>query len=113
MKNLPEMRESQEMQVRFLDWEDPTEEEMATHSSILTWRIHGQRSLGGYSPWDRKSWTRLRDLDARTGRCLVLTSARSTNKNDKPRNVAKISFRNRTPSGKGFDRSLWTGVWKK
>jgi len=24
---------------------------MATHSSILTWRIPGQRSLAGYSPW--------------------------------------------------------------
>ena len=24
---------------------------MATHSSILAWRIHGQRSLVGYSPW--------------------------------------------------------------
>ena len=29
---------------------DPLEEEMATHSSIV-WRIHGQRSLVGYSPW--------------------------------------------------------------
>ena len=114
VKNPPEMRESQEMQVQFLNWEDPTEEEMATHSSILAWRIHGQRSLGGYSPWDRKSWTRLSDLDAHTqADGLVLTSTRSTNKNDKPRNVAKISFRNLTPSGKGFDRSLWTGVWEK
>ena len=25
--------------------------EMATHSSILAWRIHGQNSLVGYSPW--------------------------------------------------------------
>ena len=24
---------------------------MATHSSILAWEIHGQRSLVGYSPW--------------------------------------------------------------
>ena len=29
----------QEMQVRFLSWEDPMEEGMATHSSILAWRI--------------------------------------------------------------------------
>ena len=29
----------QETQVRFLGWEDPLEEEMATHSSILAWRI--------------------------------------------------------------------------
>ena len=27
---------------------------MATHSSILAWRIHGQGSLAGYSPWGRK-----------------------------------------------------------
>ena len=24
------------------------------NSSILAWRIHGQRSLVGYSPWDHK-----------------------------------------------------------
>ena len=26
---------------------------MSSHSSILAWRIHGQRSLVGYSPWGR------------------------------------------------------------
>ena len=30
------------------------EKEVATHSSILAWRIHGQKSLEGYSPWGRK-----------------------------------------------------------
>ena len=40
----------QEMWVPSLGWEDPLEEDMATHSSILAWRIHGQRSLVGYSP---------------------------------------------------------------
>ena len=34
--------------------EDPLEKGMATHSSILTGEFHGQRSLVGYSPWDRK-----------------------------------------------------------
>jgi len=29
----------QETQVQFLGWENPLEKEMATHSSILTWRI--------------------------------------------------------------------------
>ena len=28
------------------------EKEIATHSSILAWKIHGQRSLVGCSPWD-------------------------------------------------------------
>ena len=36
VKNLPAM---QETQVQFLGWEDPLEKEMATHSSILVWRI--------------------------------------------------------------------------
>ena len=29
----------QETQVQYLGWEDPLEKEMATHSSILVWRI--------------------------------------------------------------------------
>ena len=33
------MQEPQEMQVRFLGREDPLEHGMATHSSILAWRI--------------------------------------------------------------------------
>ena len=37
-----------------LGQEDPLEKEMATHSCILAWRIHGQRSLVGYSPWGHK-----------------------------------------------------------
>ena len=36
VKNLPAM---QEMWVWSLSWEDPLEEEMATHSSILVWEI--------------------------------------------------------------------------
>ena len=34
-----------------LGWEDPLEEGMATHSSILPGESHGQRSLVGHSPW--------------------------------------------------------------
>ena len=33
------MQETQETQVRSLGQEDPLEEEMATHSSIIAWRI--------------------------------------------------------------------------
>ena len=43
VKNLPAM---QETWVRSLGWEDLLEEEMATHSSILAWRI----------PTDRGAW---------------------------------------------------------
>ena len=38
------------MWVRSLGWEDPLEEEMAIHSSILPGKSYGQRSLAGYSP---------------------------------------------------------------
>ena len=58
VKNLSAM---QETQVQFLGQEDPLEKEMAIHSSILAWKIHGQKSLAGYSPWGRKSRTRLSD----------------------------------------------------
>ena len=43
VKNSPEMRETW---VRPLDWEDPLEEGMATHSSISAWRI----------PMDGRAW---------------------------------------------------------
>ena len=35
-------------------WEDPLEEELATHSSVLAWEIPGERSLLGYSIWGLK-----------------------------------------------------------
>ena len=44
VKNQPAMPE---MWVRFLGWENPLEKEMATHSSILAWRIPGIEEPGG------------------------------------------------------------------
>ena len=44
VKNLPEMPETQ---VQFLGWEDVLEEDMATHSSILTWKIPWTEEPGG------------------------------------------------------------------
>ena len=41
----------EEMRVRFLGWEDPLEEEVATHCSILAWKIPWTRSLVGCRPW--------------------------------------------------------------
>ena len=46
----------QETRVRFLGGEDALEEEMATHSVLLSGESHGQRSLAGYRPWGRKEW---------------------------------------------------------
>ena len=54
-KNLPAM---QETQVQSLGQEDRLEKEMATHSSILAWRIPWTEEPGGlHSPWGCKSWT--------------------------------------------------------
>ena len=38
---------TQEIQVRSLGWEDPLEEGMVTHCSILAWRIPGTEEPGG------------------------------------------------------------------
>ena len=43
-----------ETQVRSLGQEDPLEKEMATHSSILAWKIPWTDDLVGYSPWGHK-----------------------------------------------------------
>ena len=43
VKNLPAMRETW---VQSMGWEDPLQESMATHSSILAWRI----------AMDREAW---------------------------------------------------------
>ena len=51
VKNLPAM---QETQVQSLGWEDPLEKRMATHSSILAWRIPWTEKPGGLNPWGCK-----------------------------------------------------------
>ena len=44
VKNLPAI---QETLVQSLVWEDPLDKEMATHSSVLAWRISGMGEPGG------------------------------------------------------------------
>ena len=44
----------QETWVQSLDQEDPLEEEMATHSNILAWRMPWTEEPDGYSPWGHK-----------------------------------------------------------
>ena len=52
VNNLSAMRETE---VRSLGWEDPLEEGMTTHSSILAWRIPWTEEPGGLcSPWGGK-----------------------------------------------------------
>ena len=57
------MQETQEMQVWFMGREDPLEEGMATHSSILAWRIPRTEEPGGLqstgSQRDGHDWSNL------------------------------------------------------
>ena len=59
-------------QVRSLSQEDPLEKGMATHSSILAWRIYVQRSLVGCSPWGHKEL----DMTERLTLSLSLSATR-------------------------------------
>ena len=54
VKNLPSM---QETWVRSLGWEDPLEKGMATHSSVLTWRLPWTVGPGGLQSM---GWQRVR-----------------------------------------------------
>ena len=69
VKRLPTMRETQ---VQSLGQEDLLEKEMATHSSILAWKIPWTGSLVGYSLWGCKE----SDMTELTSLCLSLLPSR-------------------------------------
>ena len=57
VKSPPAIKETQEVQVQSLGQEDPLEEEMTAHSSVLAWKIPWTEESGGLqSP---RSWTQL------------------------------------------------------
>ena len=71
VKCLPEVRETQ---VRSLGWEDPLEKEMATHSSILAWKIPWTEEPGRLQSLGlQKSRTRLSDFTSKS--LLMVTAA--------------------------------------
>ena len=73
VKNLPAMWE---IWVRSLGWEDPLEEDMVTHSSILAWRIPmDKRSLAGYSPWGHKESDTTEQLNTARSMALPLSAS--------------------------------------
>ena len=59
VKNLPAM---QKTQVQSLGWEDPLAKGMATHSSILAWRIPWAEEPVVYSPWGHKELDKTEQL---------------------------------------------------
>ena len=54
IKNPTTMQETQETWVRSPGQEDPLDDNMAIHLSILAWRILWTEESGGYSPWGHK-----------------------------------------------------------
>ena len=74
VKNLPARQELQVMGVGSLDWEDPLEEDMATHSSILPGESYGQRSLAASQSTGSQSQIRLKRLSTHAciGSCYII-----------------------------------------
>ena len=68
VKNLPSMQETHETWVRSMGGENPLEEGMETHPSILAWRIPWTEELGGLQSTVEKSQTRLKQLSTHTRR---------------------------------------------
>ena len=61
VKSLPANVELQETRVQSLSREDPLEEEMATHFSILAWKIPWTEEPGGLQSIGSQSQTQLSD----------------------------------------------------
>ena len=59
------MQEMEETGVHSPGWEDPLEEGMATHSSILAWRIPWTREPGGCGPWGHTESDRIEGVNTR------------------------------------------------
>ena len=59
VKNLPAEQQLQETQVRSLGWEDPLEEGMTTHTSIIAWRIPWIGEPGRLQSWLAKTQNQL------------------------------------------------------
>ena len=61
VKNLSRIHLSmQEMWVRSLSWEDPLREEMATHSSILAWKVPWTKKPGGLQSMESQNVEHMR-----------------------------------------------------
>ena len=103
VKNLPA---TQETWVQSLGWEDPLEKEMATHSSILAWRIPWTEDPGRLQsiPSLRHNWSDLAYTHTHThvqGVCSEVHMMRS-----------ELSVSGCAPSGMALFRALVLGTWE-
>ena len=82
----------QKIQVQFLCWEDPLEEEMATHSRILAWRVPWTEEPGGLQSrgsWgvghNWSAWAHSRHIVNTLLNCFQVTTKKGRNKIEKKR----------------------------
>ena len=71
------MQETKELQIQSLSWNDPLEEELATHSSFPAWKIPGTEGPGGLqsiNPWGDKESDMTEHEHAHTSKftCTIL-----------------------------------------
>ena len=66
----------QETQICSLGWEDPLEKEIATHSSILAWKIPWTKETGELQSIGLQSWTQM-STHASSGNIKVIKKVRS------------------------------------
>ena len=112
------MPETQELQVPSLGWEDALEKEMASHSSILAWRIPEesprQRSLVGYSLWGHRESDMIEWLGMHT-HTRRETRAKHGSKltQDNSGNYCKVRLRNQSWWLPGQCSSWWLKIGTK
>ena len=82
------------MWVRSLGREDPLKKEMATHSSVLTWRILWTQEPGGLQSMGlQKSQTQLKQLSMRAQRALTLCQAELGKRNTESPSLRSLQSR--------------------
>ena len=111
VKNLPAM---QETWVLSLGWEDPLQKGMATHSSILAWRIPWReepgrlQSTGSHNEWDTiERLTQLFILGHREKGALE-TEKKNTNEDSSMSRGEGVGGR----KGCNFKASFWKWSWR-
>ena len=67
------MQVTQETQVGYLGWKDTLEREVATHSSILAWRIPWTEDWWATVHTVAKNWTQLKQLSISPGKTIALS----------------------------------------
>ena len=103
----------QETRVQSLGWENPLEEEMATHSSILDWKIPWTKEPSEYSPWVGRVRYNWACVHAQTKKLLFsskwnrIIQTHFSNSNSR-RRTSQSTWLLCKPLSAGFFDTVWT-----